>query len=60
MKFVVEGEMALPGGSRKFHKEIDAQNENGAKENTYKILGSIYGLKRSKIRIDTVKNSEAK
>jgi ribosomal protein L20A (L18A) len=57
MKFMVEGEIDLGAESRKFVKEVEAQNERVARENTLKLMGSAHGKKRTKIRISSVKKS---
>ena len=50
--------MVLPGGNRRFTKEIDAVNENTARDKTFKLLGSHYKLKRSKIKIQSIRPAE--
>ncbi len=54
MKFTVSGTVAIPNGSRKFTKEVEAQSENHAKEKVYSLFGSTNGVNRKKVKIETV------
>ena len=55
MKFMVEGAIDLGEEKRRFAKEIEAPNENAAKELALKLLGSAHGKKRTHIQIKGVK-----
>jgi len=57
MKFYVEGTMNLGSETRKFSKEIDAVNENVARERVYTLLGATCGVKRPKIAIEKIEKA---
>ena len=54
MKFAVEGTMALGNETRKFAIEVEALNENMAKERAYNLLGSSSKIKRANMKIEKV------
>ena len=54
MKFVVEGTMQLGEDERKFTKEVEAINENVARERIYNLLGATTGVKRQHLTIDKI------
>ncbi|VVB66728.1 50S ribosomal protein L18Ae [Candidatus Gugararchaeum adminiculabundum] len=56
-KFVLTGQVKLGAKTRKFEKEIDALNENLAKERLYSVFGSVYRVKRARIKIDSVQKA---
>ena len=53
-QYTVSGQWKGRDGWQSFEKEIEAENENVAKERTYSEFGSKHGLKRPQIRIDEV------
>ena len=53
-QYTVTGRWKGRDGWQAFEKEIEAENENVAKERTYSEFGSKHGLKRPQIRIDGV------
>jgi large subunit ribosomal protein LX len=60
-KFEIKGEYLLKEKPWKFTKEIEAINENMAREKTLALMGSKHKLKRNKIKINAVKElKEAK
>lgn len=54
MKYVIHGEMLLKGEQRKFHKEVEAENQKRALEIVYATLGSTHRLSRGEIKIASV------
>lgn len=58
MKFIVEGAVDLGKESRRFAKEVEAPNENAARELALKLLGSAHGRKRTRIAISAVRKVE--
>ena len=54
MKFEVQGTTKLGSETRKFTKEVEALNENLAKERAYNLLGSSSKVKRANIKIEKV------
>jgi len=55
MKYSIDGEMLLKREQRKFHKEVEAENQKRALETVYAELGSNHGLSRKEIKIESVK-----
>jgi ribosomal protein L20A (L18A) len=55
MKYAIDGEMLLKGERRKFHKEVEAENQKRALEAVYATLGSNHGLGRKDVKINSVK-----
>ena len=53
-QFTVSGTYQARGGFQNFTKEIDAVNENVAKEHVLSQIGSEHGLKRTQIEITGV------
>lgn len=54
MKYSIDGEMLLKGEKRKFHKEVEAENQKRALELVYTKLGSNHRMSRSNITIASV------
>jgi len=54
MKYSIHGEMLLKGECRKFHKEVEADNQKRALESVYATLGSTHRLSRKDITINSV------
>lgn len=52
-KFTISGKIRL-GEERKFTKELEAINENDAREKVYALFGSNNRLKRTNIIIENV------
>jgi ribosomal protein L20A (L18A) len=59
MKYDVSGTIKLGRASRKFVKNLEAPTENAAREKTYALFGSLNGVKRSNIKIESVEKSGA-
>ena len=53
-QFTIRGEFAGRDGTRSFTKEIEAVNEQVAREHILSQFGSEHGLKRTQITIDEV------
>jgi len=53
-QFTIRGEFAGRDGPRSFTKEIEAVNEQVAREHILSQFGSEHGLKRTQITIDEV------
>lgn len=52
--YEVEGSFEPGGGERSFTREVEAENEEMAREVTYADLGSKHRLKRTKIEVESV------
>jgi len=55
MKYAVDGLMLLKKEQRKFHKEVEVENQKRALEKVYAELGSNHRLSRKEIKIESVK-----
>jgi large subunit ribosomal protein LX len=55
MKYSIDGWMLLGREQRKFHKEVEAENQKRAFERVYAELGSNHGLSRKEIKIESAK-----
>jgi large subunit ribosomal protein LX len=53
-QFTVSGRFQTRTGTKAFTKEIEAPNENVAREHTYAKIGSEHGLKRTQVEINEV------
>lgn len=53
-QFTVTGRFKTRDGHAEFETEIDAENEDVAREHTYARLGSQHGLKRTQIELEEV------
>jgi large subunit ribosomal protein LX len=53
-QFTVSGRFQSREGWRSFAKEVEAPNENVAREFTFSRFGSEHGLKRNQVRIEGV------
>jgi len=53
-EFTVSGRWDARDGWESFEKEIEAENEDVAREHTYAEFGSKHGLKRQQIEIEEV------
>lgn len=54
MKFTVSGTLNIPNGTRKFEKQVDAKSEKHAKDLVYALFGSVNGVNRKKVKIESV------
>jgi ribosomal protein L20A (L18A) len=54
MKFIVEGKFKNGRTDRNFTKEIEAENENRARELAFQAIGSDHHISRSRIQIKSV------
>lgn len=54
MKYSIDGEMLLKGEKRKFHKEVEAENQKRALEVVYMALGSNHRVSRKNITIASI------
>lgn len=54
MKYTVTGRWKARDGWQPFEKELEAENENVARERVYAEFGSKHGLKRPQVAIDEV------
>lgn len=54
MKFNVSGTLEIPNGRRKFTKAIEAKSEAHAKDLVYSLFGSVNGINRKKVKIESV------
>ena len=59
MMWNVIGIIKLGKTQRKFNKPVEATTENAAKEKTFALFGSLNGVRRSNIKIDSVEKSGA-
>lgn len=53
--FVIEGEFKAGRMWEKFRKRVPSQNERTAIERIYSLVGSQHGLKRTLIKIHSVR-----
>jgi large subunit ribosomal protein LX len=53
-EFTVTGQWKARDGWQSFEKEIDAENENVAREHILAEFGSQHGLKRTQVEIEGV------
>jgi large subunit ribosomal protein LX len=53
-EFTVSGRWDARDGWETFEKEIEAENEDVAREHTYAEFGSRHGLKRTQVEIGEV------
>lgn len=53
-EFTVSGRWDARDGWETFEKEIEAKNENVAREHTLAEFGSKHGLKRTQVEIEEV------
>ncbi|PSP67918.1 50S ribosomal protein L18a [Halobacteriales archaeon QS_9_67_15] len=53
-EFTVTGQWSARDGWQPFEKEIEAENENVAREHVLAEFGSRHGLKRTQVRIEGV------
>jgi len=59
LKFIVEGSIDLGKENRRFAKEVEAPNENAARELALNKLGGAHGRKRSRIQVSAVRKVQA-
>ena len=59
MMWNVIGNIKLGKAQRKFNKSVEAATENAAKEKTFALFGSVNGVRRSNVKIETVEKSGA-
>jgi len=50
----VKGTFLMGGAYSPFNREIEAMNEEDAREKTMSLLGSEHRCKRNKIRVETI------
>ncbi len=53
-EYTISGRWKSPSGWQNFESEIEAVNENVAREHTYATFGSRHGLKRTQVEISEV------
>jgi len=53
-EFTVTGTFESRDGPQEFEKEIEAPNENVARDRTFASFGSEHGLKRTQVEISEV------
>lgn len=53
-EFTVRGRFQARNGWQNFETNVDADNENVARERTYANLGGRYSLKRTQIELEEV------
>ncbi|WP_415379912.1 50S ribosomal protein L18Ae [Halosimplex rarum] len=53
-EFTVTGQWSARDGWQPFEKEIEAENENVAREHVLAEFGSKHGLKRTQVEIEGV------
>jgi large subunit ribosomal protein LX len=53
-EFSVRGEWSARDGWQSFEKEVEAENENVARERVFAEFGSMHGLKRTQVEISEV------
>lgn len=59
--YVVSGTFKMGINKRqKFEKEVASENENGAKEKVYSLIGSKHRVNRKEIKIENVKEINPK
>lgn len=58
MKYVLTGNMRIGQRNMPFTKEVEAKDENEAKELTYSLFGSEHGTKRRWINIEKVEKAK--
>ncbi len=56
-KFTITGKIKLQGKERVFEKEVEAESEKHAREKVYALFGSQSGLKRTNVKIESVKKN---
>ena len=54
MKFIIKGSITFGKEKRSFKKEIEASSQNLAVHKLYSLFGSLNGVPRSKISIESV------
>jgi len=55
MIFELEGKVRLGSEERKFKKSLEAESENDAKNKLLSLLGSVNGVNRNAVKIDSIK-----
>lgn len=53
-KFVIKGKMNTGFGWENFRKNIEAEEKEQALDRTFCMLGGCHGLKRNRIKIESV------
>jgi large subunit ribosomal protein LX len=56
VQFAVSGQFRSRDGFNEFTTDVEAPNENVARERVYANIGSQHGLKRTQIKIDSVRS----
>ena len=59
-RFEVKGVFRIKGKLFKFSKQVEAGNENRAKEIIFSLFGSRHRVKRRHIEIEEIKKAEEK
>jgi ribosomal protein L20A (L18A) len=59
MKWNVIGNVKLGKANRKFSKSVEAASENAAKNKVCALFGSVNGVRRSNVKIETIEKSGA-
>lgn len=58
MKFILYGDLRIGDKRQHFKKEVDAENEDAARERTYSLFGSEHGTKRRWINIEKIEKKK--
>jgi len=53
-EFTVRGQFQARDGWQEFETDVEAENEDVAREHTYANLGGRYGLKRTQVEVEEV------
>jgi len=59
MKFVVKGAVPIGGVKKGFEREVEADNEEAARDKVLALFGSEHGAKRRQIDIESVSKAKA-
>ena len=59
MMLNVIGNIKLGKAQRKFSKSVEAATENAAKDKVCALFGSVNGVRRSNVKIETVEKAGA-
>jgi ribosomal protein L20A (L18A) len=55
MIFELEGKVRLGNEERKFRKSLEAESENAARNKLFSLFGSVNGVNRNAVKIESVK-----
>jgi large subunit ribosomal protein LX len=54
MEYTISGRYQSRGGWSTFEKDVEAPNEDVARDRAYALLGSHHGLKRTQVELEAV------